>query len=274
MTERNFWEMIQKRYSNKKYLCIGLDFDHEKLPTRELQNLNPFDAIYEFNSQVIESSKEFAACFKLNFWYYSAYGIEGFRGLATTIEYIKNNTKDIPIILDVKFNDIQKTVRNIHKFAYLTEFETDAITANPYLSLIDLEPLYTDPNKMVFILIKTSNQDSHKFQNLITDQGLVYERIAEQIQILNKENVGGVFGATYPEELKSFRLSYPNMKILIPGVGSQGASVVDTIEYAKHNFIINIGSSIIYPKSNSPNYPFYISCQAYNYNEQIKSGLS
>ncbi|NJS40784.1 hypothetical protein HC766_00035 [Candidatus Gracilibacteria bacterium] len=97
-----------KRYSNKKYLCIGLDFDHEKLPTRELQNLNPFDAIYEFNSQVIESSKEFAACFKLNFWYYSAYGIEGFRGLATTIEYIKNNTKDIPIILDVKFNDIQK----------------------------------------------------------------------------------------------------------------------------------------------------------------------
>ena len=63
-------------------------------------------------------------------------------------------------------------------------------------------------------------------------------------------NVGLVVGATYPEELKLIRQSYPDMPLLIPGIGSQGGDLALTVRYGvdtrREKTIINSSRQIIY----------------------------
>ena len=63
-------------------------------------------------------------------------------------------------------------------------------------------------------------------------------------------NIGLVVGATYPDELKVIRNNYPDMPLLIPGVGAQGGDLELTVRYGVdangENAIINSSRQIIY----------------------------
>ena len=63
-------------------------------------------------------------------------------------------------------------------------------------------------------------------------------------------NIGLVVGATYPEELKLIRQNYPDMLLLIPGIGAQGGDLELTIRYGVdaqgERAIINSSRQIIY----------------------------
>ncbi len=43
--------------------------------------------------------------------------------------------------------------------------------------------------------------------------------------------IGLVVGATYPEELRLIRQSYPDMLLLIPGIGAQRGDLALTVRY-------------------------------------------
>jgi len=57
-------------------------------------------------------------------------------------------------------------------------------------------------------------------------------------------------GATYPEELKIIRERYPDMPMLIPGIGAQGGELELVVKYgvagAPERTIINSSRQIIY----------------------------
>jgi len=59
-----------------------------------------------------------------------------------------------------------------------------------------------------------------------------------------------VVGATYPEELKQIRCSYPDMPLLVPGIGAQGGDLALTVRYGidagRNKTIINSSRQIIY----------------------------
>jgi orotidine-5'-phosphate decarboxylase len=63
-------------------------------------------------------------------------------------------------------------------------------------------------------------------------------------------NIGLVVGATYLEELKLIRSSYPDMLLLIPGIGAQGGDLAATVSYGVdargEGAIISSSRGIIY----------------------------
>jgi orotidine-5'-phosphate decarboxylase len=59
-----------------------------------------------------------------------------------------------------------------------------------------------------------------------------------------------VVGATYPGELKVIRERYPEMPLLIPGVGTQGGELSQVVRYGadakRQKTIINSSRQILY----------------------------
>ena len=64
-------DIIKQIKIKKSFLCIGLDTDLERIPKHLLQYEDP---IFEFNKQIIDSTKDFCVAFKINTAFYESYG--------------------------------------------------------------------------------------------------------------------------------------------------------------------------------------------------------
>jgi orotidine-5'-phosphate decarboxylase len=118
-----------------------------------------------------------------------------------------------------------------------------------------VQPFLDYKEKGIIILCRTSNPGAVDFQSLRCDTpgGMrpLFEIIAQKAQEWNKAgNIGLVVGATYPEELKMIRGNYPDMPLLIPGVGAQGGDLALTVRYGvdarRERTIINSSRQILY----------------------------
>ena len=228
---------------NKSLLCIGLDPDPLLLP----ENVTAL----EFNMAIIDTTADLVCAYKPNFAFYEAMGIAGMDTLKKTIEFIP---RDVPVIGDAKRGDIGNTAKAYAKaiFDYL---ECDATTVNPYLGFDSIEPFINYKEKGVFILCRTSNAGAVDFQSLPCNVPPVplhlFEIVARKAKEWNKNgNIGLVVGATYPEELNLIRRNYPEMLLLVPGVGAQGGDLVTVIRHGidagKKGIIINSSRQILY----------------------------
>jgi orotidine-5'-phosphate decarboxylase len=228
---------------NKSLVCVGLDPDPELMPEKI--------SVSEFNKAIIDATSDLVCAYKPNLAFYEALGDEGMSTLKATVRHIPNH---IPVIADAKRSDIGNTAKAYAKaiFAYL---EFDASTVNPYLGFDSIEPFIQYRDKGIFILCRTSNAGAADFQSLRseTESGPrpLFEIVAGKAHEWNKYgNIGLVVGATYPEELKLIRQSYPDMPLLIPGIGAQGGDLALTIRYGidaqGEKTIINSSRQIIY----------------------------
>ena len=224
---------------NQSLVCVGLDIDLSRIPSSD-----PLD----FCRQIISATSDFVCCYKPNLAFFESIGIEGWKLLEQVVKLIPS---DIPVIGDAKRGDIGSTASAYAK-ALFKEFNFDAITINPYMGQDSVEPFVEYQDKGVFILCKTSNKGSGDFQDLITETGKpLYMVVAEKAQSWNRNNnIGLVVGATYPEELKNVRQCCPDMPILIPGVGAQGGTLTEAVQFgtdaAGRGAIINSSRSILY----------------------------
>jgi orotidine-5'-phosphate decarboxylase len=105
------------------------------------------------------------------------------------------------------------------------------------------------------VLCRTSNPGAVDFQSLECEvngsRKQLFEVVAEKVSHWNTHgNMGLVVGATYPEELKLIRQRYPDMIVLIPGVGAQGGGLADVVKYgadaSRQKTIINSSRQILY----------------------------
>ena len=69
-------DLIKQIKEKKSFLCVGLDTDINKIP-KHLLTLS--DPIFEFNKQIIDSTKDFCVAYKLNTAFYESNGIEGWK---------------------------------------------------------------------------------------------------------------------------------------------------------------------------------------------------
>ena len=87
------------------------------------------------------------------------------------------------------------------------------------------------------------------------------------------KNLGIVFGATNPEELKNEVSALSSLYTLLPGIGAQGGSLKEVVasfeECNNKNFIINVSRAIIYADS-SENFAGIARLKLLEYNEHIK----
>ena len=236
-------------HKNNSLLCVGLDIDQDTIPKFLFtDSKNPF---FNFNKNIIDSTKDFVCAFKLNMAFYEVLGKNGCELLEKTINYIP---KEIIIILDGKRNDIGNTARKYAQSLF-EELKADAVTVNPYLGKDGIIPFLKYKDKCSFILCRTSNPSAGDFQDFKSKGIPLYQSVAKKIKEWDVyNNCGVVVGATYPNELKLIReILGENIPFLIPGVGKQGGDVEKTVKSGTNKknemAIINSSRGIIYKSS-------------------------
>ena len=85
-------DIIKQIKIKKSFLCIGLDTDLERIPKHLLQYEDP---IFEFNKQIIDSTKDFCVAFKINTAFYESIGSKGWNSMEKTLDYIPENILSI-----------------------------------------------------------------------------------------------------------------------------------------------------------------------------------
>lgn len=240
----NFLEKLaQASKKNRSLLCVGLDPDPSLMPGGA--------GVFQFNRAIINATADLVCAYKPNIAFYESMGSEGLDVLKRTRDYIP---ADIPVIVDAKRGDIGNTAK-AYAWGLFDYFNFDATTASPYLGFDSLEPFIQYRDRGVFILCRTSNAGAADFQSLSfeTDGGrkMLFEIVAEKVNEWNThDNLGLVVGATYPEELKLIRQRYPDMPLLIPGVGAQGGELLQVVRYGvdvmQQRTIINSSRQILY----------------------------
>jgi orotidine-5'-phosphate decarboxylase len=238
-------EKIKNKIFKGYHVCIGLDSDISKIPIYLHSEEFP---ILKFNKIIIDNTAEFAAAYKLNFAFYEKDGPSGLETLYKTIEYIP---KDTLIIGDCKRGDIGNTSQ-LYAYSMYNIFMLDAVTLHPYMGFDSLEPFLKFDDKINFILALTSNKGAQDFEKLeLKDGSMLYQKVISKVIEWNQNgNCGIVFGATNLEDLKNNIGSFNELFVLLPGVGTQGGSLIEVTKVFKSNkfsnFIINLSRSLIY----------------------------
>jgi len=245
-------EALKKLYNaNTKgnYVCVGLDTDLKKIPKHLLIEKKP---VAEFNRQIIEATKSYAAAYKINLAFYECYGTEGVKNLEETLRAIPS---DILTIADGKRGDIGNTSQ-MYAMSFYEHFKFDSTTLNPLMGKDSLEPFLEYFDKLNFILALTSNPGSADFQKEQLKNGeKLYQYTIKKILEWNvNSNCGIVFGATNLKELSDNLHLIKNLPILIPGIGAQGGDLNELTETlfgaGINSFLVNVSRGIIYKCEN------------------------
>ena len=256
MDKRNFMQMISNRWEKKKFVCVGLDSDLEKIPECiKNKGYSTSKTISAFNTAIVDATADTALCYKANIAFYEGRGIFSLQGLIKTVEYIKKTFPEIPVILDAKRADIGNTNSGYVSMAFRI-IGVDAITVNPYLGKEALQPFLDQKDKGIIVLCKTSNPGSGEFQDLyVSTDTPLYCFVAQRIfnHWNSNNNCALVVGATYPEELQKVRSLVGDMPILIPAIGKQGGDLEKAVragvDSKKQGIIVNSSRGIIFASS-------------------------
>lgn len=243
MTRKLLIEQIRKKQS---FLCVGLDVDLEKVPVHLLELDDP---IFEFNKAIIDATHSLAVAYKPNTAFYEAYGLNGWRSLEKTINYLNTKYPEILTIADAKRGDIGNTSTRYAK-AFFEDLNFDAITVAPYMGADSVEPFLEFKDKFTILLALTSNIGGLDFQVLTTKQKELYKHVLSiSSQWKNAEQLMYVVGATRPEYFEAIRKIVPDHFLLVPGVGAQGGSLAEVCKFGLNKdigLLVNSSRGIIY----------------------------
>jgi len=250
MNGRNFRSLLEAKWDEKKFLCVGLDSDINRIP-EAIRKEDTRSTIVAFNRAIIDATKDLVCAYKPNVAFYEARGEEGFAALRETIAYIIDVAPDIPVILDSKRGDIAST-NDQYAISAFEHLRADAVTVNPYLGGEPLQPFFERGDKGVIVLCHTSNPGAGEVQELSTGGEPLYKKIASlaATQWNKNGNCCVMVGATYPEELGEVRALVGDMPILIAGIGAQKGDLKKVLQHGldgkKRGLIVNATRSIIF----------------------------
>ncbi|MCB7481398.1 orotidine-5'-phosphate decarboxylase [Christiangramia sediminis] len=244
-------ELTEQIFKKKSFLCVGLDADLDKMPTYLLSEKNP---VFSFNKAIIDATHEFCVAYKPNIAFYEALGVDGWKALKKTIEYLHHEYPEIYTIADAKRGDIGNTSRMYAK-AFFEDLGFDSITVAPYMGKDSVEPFLEFTNKHTILLALTSNEGAFDFQTLKTDDEELYKKVIKTSQKWNNsENLMYVVGATKAEYLAEIRKIIPENFLLVPGVGAQGGNLEEVCKYGMTKnvgLLVNSSRKIIYASDSS-----------------------
>ena len=270
MNRKELFENIKRK---KSFLCVGLDADVKKIPQYLLKEKDP---IFTFNKQIIDATADLCVAYKPNLAFYESLGIDGWKAFEKTVKYIKENYSDQFIIADAKRGDIGNT-SELYARSFFEHLDIDSVTVAPYMGEDSVKPFLLYPNKWVIVLGLTSNKGSHDFQFTTDSNG---ERLFEKVLRVSKEwasedQIMFVVGATQGKLFEDVRRIVPNHFLLVPGVGAQGGSLREVVEYGINSqcgLLVNSSRQIIYAGQDE-NFAALSREQALKVQEEMKSLL-
>ena len=274
MTDRQFRPMLAARQEAvNSLLCVGLDPLVEKIPTI-LRTSKPYvisdrDATYDHMKKIVDATAPFASMFKPQRAHWEAIP-DGTTALRSLVSYIHTNHPDIPVFLDCKRGDIDRTQRQ-YREAHFTLDGVDGMNYNGYMGKDTLKSL-VDPAQLGRALVglgRTSNPEAWEIQDRLLQarEQPVWQMMLECIHKWSEEfgvieNAGVVMGAAYKRpggnDIYSSHLEQARAIVgdklwfLIPGVGKQGGAVYETVRTAYRgpgSIAINSSSDINFASS-------------------------
>lgn len=228
----NIIDKLYDRIDKLGFVCVGLDTSLDYIPDVIKEGKSTSDALFAYNKEIIDATKDVCAIYKLQIAYYESYGLEGMLAYKNTLDYLR--AIDLLSIGDVKRSDIAASATMYAKAHFEGDFEVDFITLNPYMGMDSIGPYekyLASGKKGVFVLLRTSNPGANDFEVLDVNGEELFYTIGDRLKEINEkylsENgygpVGLVVGATHSQEVEKIRERYKNMFFLIPGFGAQAA---------------------------------------------------
>nr|WP_072537479.1 orotidine-5'-phosphate decarboxylase [Anaerococcus mediterraneensis] len=245
----NIIDKLYDRVEKLGFVCVGLDTSLDYLPDYMKEGKAISDAIFTYNKEIIDNTKDVCAIYKLQIAYYESYGIEGMIAYKNTLAYLREN--GLLSIGDVKRSDIAASAQMYAKAHFEGDFETDFITLNPYMGLDSIspyEPYLEKGDKGVFVLLRTSNPGANDFEVLDVNGEELFFTIGDKLKEINDKYIGEkgygplglVVGATHSQEVAKIRNRYDNMFFLIPGFGAQKADSKNV-----YNLLENLNGGVV-----------------------------
>lgn len=227
-------------------LCVGLDPHPGRLPIAD---------VAEFNRSIVSDTTDLVCAYKPNLAFYEAMGLPGLKALEQTVRHIRDAAPHSVIIGDCKRGDIDSSAA-AYATAMFDVWGFDAVTVNPWGGMDTVEPWLTNPQKGAFIWCRGSNRGAADIQDLAVSgvgnlNQPLYLRLARRSQQrATQGNLGLVVGATAPQQLADVRSICPDLPILIPGIGTQGGDLADSVRSGVDAHgrlaVINASRSVIY----------------------------
>jgi orotidine-5'-phosphate decarboxylase len=250
----------------QSFLCVGLDTDIKKIPTHLLKESNPCLA---FNKAIIDATAPYCVSFKPNTAFYEAMGVHGWQTLFETIQYIKLNYPKHFVIADAKRGDIGNT-SSMYAEAFFNQLGADAVTVAPYMGSDSVKPFLAFENKWAIVLALTSNQGALDFQ--MKGKPELFKEVLKEVSTWgSRENTMFVVGATKAAMLTEIREIIPDHFLLVPGVGAQGGSLHEVVQYGMNKdcgLLVNASRSIIYASSGE-DFALFASAEAMNMQQEM-----
>lgn len=235
-------------------LCLGLDLDPERIPAAFLRHQNPLAALA---CAIVDATCDVVAAFKPNAAFFEQEGARGWEGLERLCHHV--GTKAF-LIVDAKRGDIGNTSARYAR-ALFRGLGAHAITLAPYMGRDSVEPFLppmVDSQDLctgmgAYVLALTSNAGASDFQLLQVEGKPLYWRVLEALDAWNRDwaghRLGAVVGATRPADLEAIRHAFPDMPLLIPGVGAQGGdleAVRRALAVGRGPALVNVSRDILY----------------------------
>lgn len=263
----SFSDRLAEAVRRKGPLCVGIDPRYEMLPKQIRDSCADFDddtarplSFIRFNARLLELVKPFAGIVKPQAAFFEQLGPSGMGAMQKVLKRARE--MGFVTILDAKRGDIASTA-TAYADAAFSRWNADSLTINPYLGRDAVEPFLSAAkaaDRGVFVLVRTSNPGAGLFQDLVCDGQPLYRHVAAEVVKWNEStlgqcglgDVGAVVGATHPRELAELRAAMPNVWLLVPGYGAQGATAADV----KAAYLPN-GLGAVVNSSRGVTFPFH-----------------
>lgn len=239
-------------------LVVGLDPVPARFP-KELEHLQPADAVLTFCRGILEAVEPYAAAVKLQAAFFERLGPPGMEVYGALISDAAS--LGLPAIADVKRGDIGP-VAAAYAEAHLAVYGAACVTVNPFMGEDAVIPFIEETRRLgrgggVFVLVATSNPSAERFQGA-TDPPL-FEVAARLVAELgggagDYPDAGAVVGATRPETGQRVRELLPEALFLAPGYGAQGSGAADIrplLDRSGAGVLVNSSRAVIYAHEGS-----------------------
>ncbi|HEY8921457.1 MAG TPA: orotidine-5'-phosphate decarboxylase, partial [Candidatus Limnocylindria bacterium] len=205
-------------------LCLGIDPHPDALPDELPRDVS---GIERFARGLIEAAAEYAVAVKVNVAFFEAFGSAGWAALERVVA-------DVPpdhfLLLDAKRGDIGSTAER-YAASLFGLLGADAVTLSPYLGEDSVEPFLAYPDRLVYLVARTTNPSAGTLQDLPVGGTPLHEHVATwAARRWTDGRVGLVVGATAPAELARLRRLVPALGFLVPGVGAQDGDLAAALE--------------------------------------------
>ncbi|MDQ1283778.1 MAG: Orotidine-5-phosphate decarboxylase [Patescibacteria group bacterium] len=241
-------KLINRQRKVGSLVCMGLDPIMEKCPDI-IRKSYPSDwrRCARWMTEEIDASAPYILHFKPQVAHYEAIE-DGRRALQTIVDHIHKFHPGIPVFLDCKRGDIDRTQQR-YRIAHLEIDGVDGMNFSPYMGWECMENLIsnTTPGKAIVGLCYTSNKSAREVQDVkLTDGRHYWEFIADRIMSWAEKfgvmaDAGLVMAAAYEPEkgsgnIFSWHLSRCReivrdyLWFLVPGIGTQEGFIFQTVQ--------------------------------------------